>query len=124
MRDRSPLVRFAGKAYVLPRTGQRGIPVVTVNTRGGEDQGSIASATATWSDNVAGRRLPAQPRPLRTPTAWRKSAACRCGRANWRSSQQLNADITTAFPVDQAVGDLQPGVYVMTAEPATAPSDD
>ena len=30
----------------------------------------------------------------------------------------LNADITTAFPVDQTVGALQPGVYVMAAEPA------
>ena len=33
VRDRSPFVRFTGKAYVLPRTGQRGIPVVSVNTR-------------------------------------------------------------------------------------------
>ncbi len=32
VRDRKPFVRFAGKAYVLPRTGQRGIPVVSVNT--------------------------------------------------------------------------------------------
>ena len=32
MRDRKPFVRFAGKAYVLPRTGQRGIPVLSVNT--------------------------------------------------------------------------------------------
>src|SRR6266576_1375275 len=32
VRDRSPYVRFTGKAYVLPRTGQRGIPVVSVNT--------------------------------------------------------------------------------------------
>src|SRR5262245_12609579 len=32
VRDRKAFVRFAGKAYVLPRTGQRGIPVVTVNT--------------------------------------------------------------------------------------------
>ena len=29
----------------------------------------------------------------------------------------LNQDVTTAFPVDQALGDLQPGVYVMTAAP-------
>src|SRR5207244_2103753 len=33
VRDRSPFVHFAGKAYVLPRTGQRGIPVVSVNTQ-------------------------------------------------------------------------------------------
>ena len=32
VRDRKPFVRFTGKAYVLPRTGQRGIPVVSVNT--------------------------------------------------------------------------------------------
>src|SRR5262249_24190153 len=32
VRDRKPMVRFTGKAYVLPRTGQRGIPVVSVNT--------------------------------------------------------------------------------------------
>ena len=27
-----PLVRFTNKAYVLPRNGQQGIPVVSVNT--------------------------------------------------------------------------------------------
>src|SRR5262249_37572873 len=32
VRDRKPQVRFTGKAfYVLPRTGQRGIPLVSVN---------------------------------------------------------------------------------------------
>src|SRR5262249_58853528 len=33
VRDRKPFARFSSKAYVLPRTGQRGIPVVTVNTQ-------------------------------------------------------------------------------------------
>ena len=33
VRDRKAMARFAGKAYVLPRTGQRGIPVVSVNTK-------------------------------------------------------------------------------------------
>jgi uncharacterized protein YfaS (alpha-2-macroglobulin family) len=32
VRDRKPFVRFGSKAYVLPRTGQRGIPLVSVNT--------------------------------------------------------------------------------------------
>ena len=32
VRDRSPSVRLAGKAYVLPKTGQQGIPLVSVNT--------------------------------------------------------------------------------------------
>ena len=38
--------------------------------------------------------------------------------------QTLNAEVTTAFPVDQAVGDLAPGVYVMTAAAKGTPSDD
>jgi Large extracellular alpha-helical protein len=33
VRDRKAMARFAGKAYVLPRTGQRGIPLVSVNTK-------------------------------------------------------------------------------------------
>src|ERR1044072_5199604 len=33
VRDRKPFARFAGKAYVLPKTGQRGIPVLRVNTK-------------------------------------------------------------------------------------------
>ena len=32
MRDRSPQVHFTGKNYVLPRQGQQGAPLVTVNT--------------------------------------------------------------------------------------------
>ena len=32
VRDRSPFVRLSGKAYVLPKTGQQGIPLVSVNT--------------------------------------------------------------------------------------------
>jgi len=32
VRDRKPFARFSGKAYVLPRTGQRGIPLLSVNT--------------------------------------------------------------------------------------------
>ena len=33
VRDRKPFVRFSGKAYVLPRSGQRGIPVLSMNTK-------------------------------------------------------------------------------------------
>ena len=32
VRDRKPFVRFTGRSYVLPKTGQRGIPLLSVNT--------------------------------------------------------------------------------------------
>ena len=43
------------------------------------------------------------------------------------TAMTLNQDVTTAFPVDQAIGDLQPGVYVMTATakgPGSGADDD
>ena len=33
VRDRSPAVRFPGRAYVLPRTGTAAVPVETVNVK-------------------------------------------------------------------------------------------
>ncbi len=33
VRDRKPAVRFTGRAYVLPRTGQKGLPLTSVNTK-------------------------------------------------------------------------------------------
>src|ERR1041384_1589973 len=50
------------------------------------------------------------------------------GCRQWRSdrngelevAQKLNTEVTTAFPVDKAIGALASGVYVMTAEPKEA----
>jgi uncharacterized protein YfaS (alpha-2-macroglobulin family) len=36
----------------------------------------------------------------------------------------LNADVTTAFPIGEAVGDLKPGVYVMAAQAAGPKSEE
>ena len=119
VRDRKPFVRFTGKAYVLPRTGQRGIPVVSVNTE------------AVNIADLSGRR----PQPDRAPCSAAISSATSTATSSSGSAKSrglkvwkgelaveptLNADVTTAFPVDQAVGTLQPGVYVMAAEPAKA----
>ena len=91
VRDRKPFVRFTGKAYVLPRTGQRGIPVVSVNTSavGGRD---LPHRRPQPDRHRARRRfrphrLPAQPRTLRGRPA-RAIGANRCGRASSRSSRR------------------------------------
>jgi uncharacterized protein YfaS (alpha-2-macroglobulin family) len=122
VRDRKPFVRFTGKAYVLPRIGQRGIPLVSVNTDsvkvqiyrigdrnlintvlGGDFQRNL--------DRYQLERLGEQ----RGTKIWAGELSV---------ERTLNADITTAFPVDQTVGELKPGVYVMAAEPAPAKSND
>ncbi|MES2751861.1 MAG: MG2 domain-containing protein, partial [Pseudomonadota bacterium] len=125
VRDRKPFVRFTGRAYVLPRTGQRGLPLVSVNTPavsvsifrigdrnlinsvlGSDFQRSLSSYELTELGNEKGVKV------------WTGEVA---------TAATLNADVVTAFPVDQAVGDLQPGVYVMTAAakgPGSSSDDD
>src|SRR3954452_6002841 len=122
VRDRSPYVRFTGKAYVLPRTGQRGIPVVSVNTstvnvqihRIGDRNLLDTVLNGDFQRNIY--------------TYERGRLGSEKGELAWKGELKidsvLNADVTTAFPVDQAIGDLKPGVYVMTAEPEARARDD
>jgi len=115
VRDRKPFVHFTGRAYVLPRTGQRGIPLVSTNTPavnikiyrigdrnlintvlGDDFQGSLSGYSGSQIRDQSGVRV------------WSGEIA---------TETRLNEDVVTAFPVEQAVGQLQPGVYVMTAAP-------
>ena len=122
VRDRSPLARFTSKAYVLPRTGQRGIPVVSVNTP------TVAIKVyrigdRNLLDTVVGENF------QRSLSRYElEQLASERGVAVWNGELKvespLNAEVTTAFPVDEAIGTLSPGVYVMSAEAAGAKSDD
>ena len=114
VRDRKPFVRFTGKAYVLPRIGQRGIPVLSVNTS------AIVLAVyrigdRNLIDTVLGYDFQ---RNLNQYDADR--LASERGAKVWSGelsvTPKLNTEVTTAFPVDEALGNLKPGVYVMTAK--------
>ena len=115
VRDRKPFVRFAGKAYVLPRTGQRGIPVLTVNT-----SSVVMSVYRIGDRNLLDTVLGYDfQRNLSQYEAER--LASERGAKVWSGElavePKLNTEVATAFPVDQALGDLKPGIYVMTAAP-------
>ncbi|MFT0860169.1 alpha-2-macroglobulin family protein [Ancylobacter sp. G4_0304] len=121
VRDRKPGVRFTGRNYVLPRTGPRNIPVVTVNT----------SLVGLELYRIGDRSL--------IPTAldgdFRRDLGAfdlerlKNGRAEQvfygtlETAAPLNEDTVTAFPVDEAVGALEPGVYVLAARPAGGAAD-
>ncbi len=124
VRDRKPFVRFTGRAYVLPRGGQRGIPVVSVNTQAISvqvfrigDRNLISSVLGSDFQRSLSSYELASLEQERGVKVWAGELA---------TALSLNADVTTAFPVDQAIDDLQPGVYVMTASPKgpQAGSDD
>ncbi len=122
VRVRKPFARFSGKAYVLPRAGQRGIPLLSVNT------GTVVLAVYRVGDRnlietVLGYDFQ---RNLSRNDAER--IASEKGAKVWDGEltveQKLNTEVTTAFPVDQALKDLGPGVYAMTATPKEVVSDD
>jgi len=122
VRDRSPLVRFTSKAYVLPRTGQRGIPVVSVNTP------SVAIKVYRIGDRNLLETVVGENFQRSLGRYELQRIADEHGVSVWsgqlKVESPLNAEVTTAFPVDEAIGDLSPGVYVMSAEAAGPKAND
>ncbi len=115
VRDRKPSARGSGRAYVLPKTGQQGIPVVSVNTtqlgvkvlRIGDRNLINAVREGGFLDAIE----PYKMREIIEKTGqqvWSGTMAVR---------SELNKDVTTAFPVQEAVGELKPGVYLLVARP-------
>ena len=98
---------------MLPRTGQRGIPVVSVNTP------SVKVQIHRIGDRNLIETVLGGDFQRNIYTYERGRLGDEKGALAWKGDLKidsvLNADVTTAFPIDQAVGDLKPGVYVMTA---------
>ena len=122
VRDRKPFVRFTSRAYVLPRTGQRGIPVVSVNTPAVNinvfrigDRNLINTVVDSDFQKTLSKYQLSDLGDERGVKVWSGELA---------TAMTLNQDVITAFPVDQALGELQPGVYVMTAAAKGPGSDD
>jgi hypothetical protein len=122
VRDRQPFVRFAGKAYVLPRTGQRGIPVLSVNT-----STVLLSVYQIGDRNLLDTLLGYDFQRNISPYETGRIVDSR-GAKVWGGEMtvapKLNTEVATAFPVDEALGELKPGVYVMTAVPKEAVTND
>ena len=115
VRDRKPFVRFTGRAYVLPRTGQRGIPLVSVNTQAVNVQ-VFRIGDRNLINTVLGSDFQRALSPYELSELGNERGV-KVWSGEIDTVLSLNADVTTAFPVGQALGDLQPGVYVMTAAP-------
>ncbi|WP_372841251.1 alpha-2-macroglobulin [Phaeovulum sp.] len=122
VRDRTPAVRFEGRAYVLPRAADAGLPVVTVNTEALEltllrvsDRNLVeamrddyfARALDYWALDYFSETM--------AETVWKGSATV---------EQVSNRDVTTRLPVQEVTGPLGPGIYALQATvPGTDPWD-
>ncbi|MDZ4134327.1 MAG: MG2 domain-containing protein, partial [Paracoccaceae bacterium] len=113
VRDRSPSVRFPGRAYVLPRTDGAALPVETVNTDTLaltlyriDDRNMLR---ALQGDYFAQPMLPYQ----ESEFAGQVGAALWSGTAD--VGMEINRDMTTRLPMDGALAGMGAGIYALKA---------
>lgn len=120
--DRKPMVHFTGKSYVLPTRGQNGIPLVAINTSKVDIEvyriGDRSLANALNNGDLDRQLQGYQLEELKS----RSGSLVYEGALDVPS--KLNAEVTVAFPVSEAIGELKPGAYAMIARPEeTSPED-
>lgn len=114
VQDRSATVRFTGDNFVLPGTVRRGIPLVSVNTEKADlklyrvGDRSLAQLLAnsqflTQIDGYSADRLQNE-----------------VGEMVWQGTidiaTELNKEIVTSVPIDEALPKRKPGVYALVAK--------
>ncbi len=112
--DREAFVRFTGKSYVLPSRGQQGIPVVSVNT-----QRIAVDVYRVGDRNLSSVLANEFQRQMSTydAEALKERTGERVYTGQMDVVSKLNEEVTTAFPVSEAIGQLKPGAYAMIARP-------
>jgi len=140
IRDRSPAVRFPGRAYVLPSGGDAALPIVTVNTS------LVDAALYRIGDRALGGFVADETLLTQLSQYDADAIADRRGERLWQGEievrSELNREVTTAVPVGALLGEgaaadpaaggadgsrperIQPGVYVLTARPKDGRPDD
>ncbi|PLU20281.1 hypothetical protein BMJ30_09340, partial [Sinorhizobium medicae] len=122
VKDRMPVVRFTGDSFVLPSTARRGIPIVSVNTEnvklrlyriGDRNITSLLTSSQflTQIDGYSEERIKDESGEL----VWQGSVDIKT---------ELNKEVVTSFPVDEALPQRKPGIYVLTASSATGLTQD
>ncbi len=113
IRDRNPAVRFPGRAYVLPKSGDPALPVETVNTT------TLDLALYRVTDRNLIRAV--QNGYLSAPLAdWQEyDFSAQTGTEVWHGTatvgNELNRDMTTRVPMAEALANQPSGVFALKA---------
>lgn len=121
VRDRAPSVRFNGDAFVLPSTMRRGIPLVSINAKT-IDLEIYRVGERALTQSMDGISFFGQLDGYATSQIVNNlGEKVYSGQLDVESD--LNKEITSAFPVDEALPKRKPGIYIMTAQVAGTKSD-
>lgn len=113
IRDRNPGVRFTGRGYVLPRTGNAAIPVVTVNT--------TKLDLEVWKVTDRNLLRILQNGYFDAPMYdfqeydFENQMASKLWSGTATVGQDVNKDITTRLPLDEAIKGQPAGIYALRA---------
>ncbi len=121
VRDRTPFVRFGGSNFVLPRIGTKGIPVVSVNASKANVKLYRIGERALNAAVGGGKFLRAQDRYSLSEIE--NDYGTKVWSGTLDISPVLNKEVTTSFPVNEALPKRQPGVYVLIATPVDDKSE-
>ena len=113
VRDRQPDLRFPGRAYVLPRSADAGIPIETVNLSEVDltlRRVSDRNLLRTMQDDYFGRPLSQYQRQR-----FDDQIAEEIWTGKSTVENRLNADVLTRLPMGDVLGDLPAGVYTLSA---------
>lgn len=113
VRDRTPTVRFPGRAYVLPRAAEAALPVETVNLD------RVGLTLRRVSDRNLLRAM--QERYFGRPLSQyqMESFAAEVAEEVWSGTgdvgNELNRTMTTRLPLGDVLAGQPPGIYALTA---------
>lgn len=113
VRDRSPTVSFAGRAYVLPKAADAALPIDTVNLNVVDlllRRVSDRNLLRTLQDDYFGRPLSQYQDQL-----FASDIAEEVWAGTGEVQNQLNTTMTTRLPMGEVLADQPPGIYALTA---------
>lgn len=122
VRDRTPLVRFPGRAYVLPRGADAALPIESVNV----DTVDLVLRKVSDRNLVTAIKENYFGRPLNKymNDQFAESLAQEIWRGTGDLQNTLNADMTTRLPLGDILGDQPAGIYTLGASvPGQDPYD-
>lgn len=114
VRDRTPSVRFPGRAYVLPRTANAGLPIETVNLdvvdlklRHISDRNLLRAIQDSYFGRPLSRYQEGRFSQEVAEDIWSGVAEV---------ENTLNTDMITRLPMGEIIDDLPAGIYALSAD--------
>lgn len=113
VRDRAPSVRFPGRAYILPSTGDAALPIVAVNAE------TLDLTLFKVTDRNILRTMQnnffAKPLSRYDEQEFLGTMGVEVWQGTGAVQSELNRDVTSRLPMREIVGDMTPGVYALKA---------